>query len=854
MTSAVDLELALRTQDGLHFWAEVRYHIPGTFGVQSTDRDELPIRIDQESLLGLSADPAAYGDALTRMLFDNPLLTRAVAEARAAAASQGLPLRLQLHLIAQAEALHTLRWETLRDPFSPERPLLSANALVPFSRTISTTNLWSAHQQAAPVRRALVVVADPSDLAQQGLSRIDAAQELDLLRELLGPAGVTVLGAGQATLDQLVLHLNDGYELLYVLAHGQAQGRETYLYLENGAGRAEPVPGSSLVQRISGLSRRPRLIILGACQSAGGGYTPPMLALGPALARAGAPAVLAMQERISVETLRAFLSACLRALRNGSRIDLAVAEARNATQSHTDVWMPALFLCLRTADQPPTEALTPLHEALGRCCAQQIQWRELAQRAYSSDPVLAQLAQLVLGRGLSTAALERIVVQLNHTVDGLEYALLEIAQAQGGAALEPIFTFLDQHTIEELGITVDWRWYWPLWELCKDTSEDVDYTAAQIYSQVKHIYRLDAPLLRNKTSLRQIVHYLARYDKESQPIPPLVRFAADIQRHLAHISALYQELENWLTQYCAAMSYPRTSDSSQAAQPILVMELQEIDADLFSLRIWLTTDPKDKACWQLDQQLCHSGKVSWSGFLALFGEMAQYATYQNAQRIDIFLPNTVFFQDLENTPLIDNDFPDLPPSCPGHRWPLVVRLQKRYQLLKRASLGRTPSFMKDWHDRWNTWESSRRATVGRRNAWRGVCVDTAQPLNIVRMANQELMGKLQGHAKAPFLIAQGLPANRSECGSVADILIKTGVPIALWYRAPTPLDEPALAALHRLIQESWDAAGDLPGALHTFRQRACDPEAEEAQIAQQLLLLWDAPDQLPPEFDLETIA
>jgi tetratricopeptide (TPR) repeat protein len=88
---------------------------------------------------------------------------------------------------------------------------------------------------------------------------------------------------------------------------------------------------------------RPQLIILGSCESAGDGQGAALLALGPRLAAIGVPAVLAMQARITMETLRGFLPACLRELERDGRIDAAVAVARGAVRERPDFWAPVLF-------------------------------------------------------------------------------------------------------------------------------------------------------------------------------------------------------------------------------------------------------------------------------------------------------------------------------------------------------------------------------------------------------------------------------------------------------------------------------------------------------------------------------
>jgi hypothetical protein len=78
------------------------------------------VAIDPAALLALSADLEAYGRALAAALFAPPALRDAWLRARAYAAAGDLQLRLRLDL--RATDLHTIRWETLRDPES-DRPI-----------------------------------------------------------------------------------------------------------------------------------------------------------------------------------------------------------------------------------------------------------------------------------------------------------------------------------------------------------------------------------------------------------------------------------------------------------------------------------------------------------------------------------------------------------------------------------------------------------------------------------------------------------------------------------------------------------------------------------------------------------
>jgi hypothetical protein len=245
-----------------------------------TSSTPVPIAIDQRRLCALALDPAAYGLALGQMLLADPLLARLTAQARAIAQQRNVPVRLRLTLAPDAAQLHTLRWETLRDPAAPDAPPLTLGAQVAFSRYLSSTDWQAVGLRPAGPQRALVVIACPSDLADYQLAPFDVAAERLLIEPSLAPLPTTVLAQGQATLDALTEHLRDGCDILSLLAHGRTdETGETWLYLEGEDGLTRAVRGSELAARIAELRERPQLIILGSCESAGDGQGAALLAV-----------------------------------------------------------------------------------------------------------------------------------------------------------------------------------------------------------------------------------------------------------------------------------------------------------------------------------------------------------------------------------------------------------------------------------------------------------------------------------------------------------------------------------------------------------------------------------------------
>ena len=160
-------------------------------------------------------------------------------------------------------------------------------------------------------------------------------------------------------MNNLVSALREGVDIVYIACHGLLstdQPAIPTLVLEGEDGRADLASGQDLAERVRDLpvDRRPRLVVLASCQSAGSGEglttSDPqgaLAALGPILAQAGVPAVLAMQGSVSLQTLAEFMPAFFSELLKDGQIDRAMAAARGMVRDRPDAWMPVLFLRLR---------------------------------------------------------------------------------------------------------------------------------------------------------------------------------------------------------------------------------------------------------------------------------------------------------------------------------------------------------------------------------------------------------------------------------------------------------------------------------------------------------------------------
>lgn len=347
-----DLEIALHRRDGSAYSLEMRFSDAASEVDRSYSKAQ-SVHLAAEELRQRSGDALAYGATLGDLLLADPDARSFFDSAVAVSQSQGQPLRIRLVIGPSASELHSVRWETLRLP-GADSPLLTDPARR-FSRYLNSPDWRPVNLRPESELRALIVVANPSDLARYRLAPVNTAVEEAGARAGLGEIHADALTTqGQATLENIARQLRSNYDILYLVAHGLLVDGEPWLFLEQEDGSAERVPGRELATRIREAEQRPRLVVLASCQSAGAGDDPTpegedaLAALGPRLAEAGVPAVIAMQGNVSVETVSRFMPALFEELRRDGVVDRACAAARGQVRERPDWWMPVLFMRLRS--------------------------------------------------------------------------------------------------------------------------------------------------------------------------------------------------------------------------------------------------------------------------------------------------------------------------------------------------------------------------------------------------------------------------------------------------------------------------------------------------------------------------
>lgn len=345
---AAELEIGLRADASGAVRAELRF--APSEGEADVRKEVMLPALDRATLLALEGDARALGDALSEWLLRGAL--RPSLEA-AFAASASAPLRLRLVVAAASGELHSVRWEALRS-LDGSSPLLTGERVM-FSRYLASSDWRPVRLRARGDLRALVVVANPSDLASYQLAPVDVSAELARTRAALEGLAMDALAApGQATLEGIVRSLQGGTDVLYVVAHGALRDGEPVLWLEDEQGRTSVTRGADLAERLAELQDPPRLVVLASCQSAGTGSGSStregsaLAALGPRLAAAGVPAVLSMQGDVTMGTVAELMPAFFAELQRDGVVDRALAVARGRVRDRPDWWMPVLHMRLRS--------------------------------------------------------------------------------------------------------------------------------------------------------------------------------------------------------------------------------------------------------------------------------------------------------------------------------------------------------------------------------------------------------------------------------------------------------------------------------------------------------------------------
>jgi hypothetical protein len=364
--SYASLEIGLSSLGGSRYRVEVRYWPVNSEAIEPAATGEA--RLDADEFIGLSDDD--YGKRLAERLFASQAVRERFLLARQETYARNQDptgLRVRLWFDPGTERLSDLRWELLCDPPREDAPgsqaPLSTQDLVPFSRFLGSWANRAVLLRPKGELRVLVVIANPAvqedlDDGTKALAEVNVSAEWERAQKAMqGLQAPTLLAnlsaaAGPPTRKRLLDELAaSSYDIVYIVCHGALDQDGPFLLLETEQEQMDSTPGSVLVETLQGLPQPPRLLVLTACQSAGTSRSTDSkahLALGPDLVRAGVPAVLAMNGKVTQLTAAEFYTRFFAELQQHGSVDRAVATARRTVKNlpRSDWWMPVLYMRL----------------------------------------------------------------------------------------------------------------------------------------------------------------------------------------------------------------------------------------------------------------------------------------------------------------------------------------------------------------------------------------------------------------------------------------------------------------------------------------------------------------------------
>jgi hypothetical protein len=304
---------------------------------------------------------SASGDLIKdgQWLFETFLADAALRSAWDTARGQCPQRRIRLRIDPTAAKLHGLPWELLCEGDT----LLATHADTPFSRYLPIALPWGGAVEDRPIR-VLVTISNPANLDQYNLASLDVAQERETLEAALTAVGnltVTFLEP-PVTLERLEAELRKGYHIWHYLGHGvySTRRQQAALYLQDAQGQTHVTPDDELAGVLHRLETgvKPQLVFLAACQSAVRDTRDAFRGLGPRLVAIGVPAVMAMQDTVSIEAARKFSTTFYARLLEHGLVDQASNEARSTllTTGQPDVVVPVLFMRLKSGQLWSAEA------------------------------------------------------------------------------------------------------------------------------------------------------------------------------------------------------------------------------------------------------------------------------------------------------------------------------------------------------------------------------------------------------------------------------------------------------------------------------------------------------------------
>jgi MoxR-like ATPase len=377
----------------------------------------------------LAADPRQYGELLFAAVFHDESWqgarpTRVGYERARTVSERELRIELNLH----HRPFEQLRWEYLADTTLPGKPPLAISERSPLYRRPPVGAAGPAPEPGGALK-ICVALCSPQQLGQPGNALLKELQPLDLARhqeivedalaplEAAGLASRVVLGAPDkppATFEAIGKALDDGCNVLHLVAHGLEVAGEYHLVMEHAIAGGQPafVPAATFAAMLHGHDAELRLVVLGSCKSAA---TPELPSGGPSLGAAlvegGVPAVVAMQDLVAVNTVLFFTQQFYDDLARSGRVEMAVAATRRDLYqwlqgSSADWGIPVLYMGqsdghLFDVDLARAARLAPRTPAIKSFAEPAVDTEEIARR-------VARIAEASEGGSLAPSQIEAL--------------------------------------------------------------------------------------------------------------------------------------------------------------------------------------------------------------------------------------------------------------------------------------------------------------------------------------------------------------------------------------------------------------------------------------------------------------
>ncbi len=273
---------------------------------------------------------------------------------------QGLRIRLKLNTYTLAD----LPWEFayLPDPDTPPGQRSLEGFLI-LDRRLSLVRYEMLGQGLAQLEggkletlRVAVLLSNPSS---PSFPPLDLASESQIIEHALsGISHINLKFYQDATVDSLHDAINTGPHVFHFAGHGSFQADmgasygtkegEGFIVLTGDGGNEHLFPSAKLAVILKGMNVR--LVVLGACEGGRRDGVNAWTGVVPALTRAGIPAVVGMQYKITDKNAIAFSRHFYRALAAHQSIDEAVTAGRlsiltrSVEENERDWGVPVLYL------------------------------------------------------------------------------------------------------------------------------------------------------------------------------------------------------------------------------------------------------------------------------------------------------------------------------------------------------------------------------------------------------------------------------------------------------------------------------------------------------------------------------